>query len=101
VSFYRRETGSVNAPDNDREIAFGAVDRSDPSPLREQVAAEIWRAISEGEAGPGDRVPQACDLATVLGVNSNTVLRALRALEPTRGQTRRIPPLQGGATSLT
>ena len=48
--------------------------------LHEQVAAEIRRAISNGEAKPGERIPQARDLATVLGVNTNTVLRALRLL---------------------
>src|SRR5437868_4820068 len=56
------------------------VDRADPTPLHEQVAAEIRRAIAEGEAGPGDRLPPARDLAAVLGVNANTVLRALRML---------------------
>jgi GntR family transcriptional regulator len=56
------------------------VDRSDPTPLHEQVAAEIRRAIGDGEAGPGDRLPPARDMAAVLGVNSNTVLRALRLL---------------------
>ena len=45
-----------------------------------QVAAEIRRAIAEGEAKPGERLPPAKDLAAVLGVNSNTVLRALREL---------------------
>lgn len=59
---------------------FAAVDRDDPTPLHEQVAAEIRRAITNGEASPGDRIPQARDLAAVLGVNSNTVLRALRLL---------------------
>lgn len=49
-------------------------------PLHEQVAAAIRRAIAEGEAGAGDRLPPAKDLAAVLGVNANTVLRALRAL---------------------
>ena len=48
--------------------------------LHDQVAAEIRRAIADGEAGPGDRIPQAKDLAAVLGVNTNTVLRALRVL---------------------
>ena len=57
-----------------------AVDRNDPTPLHDQVAAKIRRAIAEGEALPGDRLPPAKDLATVLEVNSNTVLRALRAL---------------------
>lgn len=56
------------------------VDRSDPLPLAEQVAAEIRRAIAEGEAGPGDRLPLAKDLAAVMGVNKNTVFRALHLL---------------------
>lgn len=56
------------------------IDRNDPLPLHEQVAAAIRRAISEGEARPGERLPPARDLAAVLGVNSNTVLRALRLL---------------------
>lgn len=46
----------------------------------QQVAGEIRRAIAEGEAGPGERLPPAKDLAAVLGVNANTVLRALREL---------------------
>ena len=56
------------------------IDSSEPVPLFEQVAAEIRRAIADGEAGPGERLPLAKDLATVLGVNTNTVLRALRVL---------------------
>ena len=56
------------------------VDRSESTPLHDQVAAEIRRAIAEGEAGPGDRLPLAKDLAAVLGVNKNTVLRALHIL---------------------
>lgn len=57
-----------------------SVDRSDPLELHEQVAAEIRRAIADGEAKPGERLPPAKDLAAVLGVNTNTVLRALRQL---------------------
>jgi GntR family transcriptional regulator len=56
------------------------VDRDDPAHLHEQVAAEIRRAIAEGEAKPGERLPPARHLAAVLGVNTNTVFRALRAL---------------------
>ena len=44
------------------------------------MAAEIRRAIADGEAKPGDRLPPARDLAAVLDVNRNTVLRALRDL---------------------
>jgi len=36
--------------------------------------------MADGEVRPGDRLPPAKDLADVLEVNSNTVLRALRAL---------------------
>ena len=56
------------------------VDRSDPVALHEQVAAQIRRSIAEGDAQPGERLPPARDLAAVMGVNTNTVLRALRAL---------------------
>jgi GntR family transcriptional regulator len=56
------------------------VNLAEDTPLYQQVAAEIRRAIAEGEARPGERMPLAKDLATVLGVNTNTVLRALREL---------------------
>jgi GntR family transcriptional regulator len=56
------------------------IDRSDPAALHDQVAAQIRRAIADGEAAPGERLPLARDLAAVLGVNKNTVLRALRIL---------------------
>jgi DNA-binding transcriptional regulator YhcF (GntR family) len=56
------------------------LDRRDPTDLFEQVAGEIRRAIAEGEAKPGERLPPAKDLAAVLGVNTNTVLRSLRML---------------------
>jgi GntR family transcriptional regulator len=56
------------------------IDRNDPVLLHDQVAAEIRRAIAEGEAGPGERLPLAKDIAAVLGVNKNTVLRALHIL---------------------
>jgi DNA-binding transcriptional regulator YhcF (GntR family) len=56
------------------------VDRSEPVALHDQVAAEIRRAMADGEAGPGDRLPLAKDIAAVLGVNKNTVLRAMHIL---------------------
>ena len=56
------------------------VDRRDPTDLYEQVASEIRRAIADGEAKPGERLPPAKDLAAVLDVNTKTVLRALRLL---------------------
>jgi GntR family transcriptional regulator len=102
---------NVNPPSDadDPVSAFDAVDREDPTPLHEQVAAEIRRAINEGEAGAGDRIPQARDLATVLGVNNNTVLRALRLLrdegliEMGRGRAIRVTgsPERGAVVAKT
>jgi GntR family transcriptional regulator len=57
-----------------------SIDQSDSRTLHAQVAAEIRRAILDGEAAPGDRLPPAKDFAAVLGVNSNTVLRAFHQL---------------------
>ena len=57
------------------------VNKTDRTDIYLQVAAEIRRAIADGEAKPGERLPPARDLATVLGVNTNTVLRSLRLLQ--------------------
>jgi GntR family transcriptional regulator len=65
---------------DDKSHWLSPVDRTDRMPLHEQVAAEVRRAIADGEASAGERIPQAKDLAAVLGVNTNTVLRALRLL---------------------
>jgi DNA-binding transcriptional regulator YhcF (GntR family) len=83
------------------------VNRGDPLVLHEQVAGEIRRAIADGEAKPGERLPPAKDLAAVLGVNTNTVLRALRELRDEgllefrrgRGITVTGTPQQGAVTA--
>ncbi|MGH2865576.1 MAG: GntR family transcriptional regulator [Solirubrobacteraceae bacterium] len=75
--------------------------------MHDQVAAQIRRSIAEGDAGPGDRLPPAKDLAAVMGVNTNTVLRSLRALrdegllEFRRGMGIRVSgtPQQGAVTA--
>jgi GntR family transcriptional regulator len=56
------------------------IDPTSPIPIHEQVAAALRRAIADGEAKPGERLPPARDLAAVLGVNSNTVFRSLHTL---------------------
>jgi GntR family transcriptional regulator len=72
------------------------IDRDAPMTLHDQVAAELRRAIADGEAKPGERLPPSADLAAVLGVNRNTVLRALRILRDegvvdfTRGRGVRV-----------
>jgi GntR family transcriptional regulator len=85
------------------------VDREDPLPLHDQVAGEIRRAIADGEAQPGERLPPARDLAAVLQVNTNTVLRALRLLREEgllefrrgRGVTVAGTPAQGAVLDRT
>jgi len=57
-----------------------ASDGDHPMPLYLQVAAELRREIAEGEAKPGQRLPPARDMAAVMGINQNTMFRALRQL---------------------
>ena len=56
------------------------VNRDESTPIYDQVAAELRRAIADGEAKPGERLPPAVDLADVLGMNKNTMIRALHIL---------------------
>ena len=70
------------------------IDREDPVLLHDQVAAEIRRAIAEGEAGPGERLPLVKDIAAMLGVNKNTVLRAMHILRD-EGSARSSPEAEG------
>jgi GntR family transcriptional regulator len=77
-------------------MQFVNVNREAQLSLHEQVAAEIRRAIAEGEIGPGERLPPAIDLGKVLGVNKNTVIRSLHVLRAeglldfTRGRGIRV-----------
>ena len=57
------------------------LDPDAPGPLHARIAASARRLIADGRAAPGDRLPTARALATQLGVNMNTVLRAYRQLE--------------------
>jgi GntR family transcriptional regulator len=56
------------------------IEREGDLPLHEQVAAAIRHDIAAGDVRPGGRLPPARDIAAVLGVHTNTVLRALRML---------------------
>jgi len=72
------------------------VNRNEATALHVQVVGEIRRAIAEGEILQGERLPPVVDLATVLGVNKNTVIRALHQLRDeglldfTRGRGARV-----------
>ena len=58
------------------------IQRDDELPLHDQVAAAIRHDIIAGEVPPGGRLPPARDMAAVLGVHPNTVLRALQRCVP-------------------
>ena len=47
----------VKPPDYESGLSLSAVDRTGSTNLHEQVAGEIRRAIADGEAKPGERIP--------------------------------------------
>lgn len=56
------------------------VDLQSTQPLHEQLAGQLRAAIANGDPAPGDKLPPARDLATSLGVNVHTLLRAFKTL---------------------
>jgi DNA-binding transcriptional MocR family regulator len=60
-------------------ILLDAIDKADPADLYEQVAGEIRRLSQTAKPNPRT-APAGKDLAAVLGVSANTVLRARRVL---------------------
>jgi GntR family transcriptional regulator len=56
------------------------IDETARGSLQDQIAANVRRAIVEGEMVAGERLPSARELAELLDVNANTVLAAFRSL---------------------
>lgn len=82
------------------------------TPLAEQIAAALRRAIATGELRVGDELPPVRQLAADLSVNLNTVARAYQVLaeggliHAARGRGTRVvgdrvsTPAPGAATPL-
>jgi DNA-binding transcriptional regulator YhcF (GntR family) len=83
-----------------------AVDGTAREALHEQIAANVRRAVADGELVEGERLPPATELAGVLGVHANTVLQAYRqlreegVLEFRRGRGVRVSAGAGGRASV-
>ncbi len=50
-------------------------------PIYTQLIAQLKQDIASGAMPPGERLPSVRDMASELGVNPNTVQRALQELE--------------------
>lgn len=57
------------------------MDVDDARPIWVQLVVEFRRRISAGEWAPGSRIPSVRELALEMGVNPNTVQRALGELD--------------------
>lgn len=55
-------------------------DHAERSAVSDEVTAQIRRAINDGEAKPGERLPPARDLAAELGVDTDAVVHSLHLL---------------------
>lgn len=56
------------------------VDGSSTIDLADQLASQIRHGIAVGDLKPGERLPSAKDLGSLLGINLHTVLRAYQVL---------------------
>jgi GntR family transcriptional regulator len=65
----------INAAARPNTGAVAGIDAFDDSEFSGQINVKVL-----GTGTTGERLPPACDLAAVLGMNRNTVLRALRLL---------------------
>jgi DNA-binding transcriptional regulator YhcF (GntR family) len=56
------------------------IDPASRTPLQEQIAGSVRRAVADGHLVVGEQLPPAAELADALAVDRNTVLAAYRKL---------------------
>lgn len=56
------------------------IDTQSSQPLHEQLAGQVRRGIAAGTLAEGGKLPPAREVASGLGVNMHTVLRAFQTL---------------------
>ncbi len=61
-------------------VLDGGLDRDGPTPIFQQIRAQIDKAIAAGELGPDQRIPSERELSTRFGVSRMTVRQALDAM---------------------
>lgn len=66
---------------DDRRNGLFAFSLDFSQPLYEQVIAQMRQAIVRGEIGLGEKIPSVRELAQLLKINPNTVMRAYQELE--------------------
>src|SRR6478735_5121228 len=82
------------------------IDPAERTPLHEQIAGCVRRAVAEQALARGDRLPPAAELGEALGVDRNTVLAAYRSLrdegllEFRRGRGVRVADVTGSRAAL-
>jgi DNA-binding transcriptional regulator YhcF (GntR family) len=57
------------------------LDEGSPVPKYQQIADQVRALVASGALAPGAAIPSVRQLATDLGINTNTVLAAYRGLE--------------------
>ncbi len=72
-------TGTANGARSTSTMLW-TIDTGAATPLREQIASCVRRAIAGRELDVGDPLPPAAELAEAIGVDRNTVLAAYRQL---------------------
>jgi len=84
-------------------LSFLAIDSTSATPPFEQLRRQIIDAVRSGELAAGTRLPPVRALAPELGLATNTVARAYRALEhdeviETRGRNGSFVAATGDVT---